>query len=93
MPLTLYGQNSYMKLGATARLYLLSGSHAVNSIYNRLLTPVLPLIVTEFDLSYAQAGLIVSAYSAGNSLFQYPLSLIPSIISRKLLRSLSYKST
>lgn len=72
-----------MKLGTQARLLILSGSHAVNSVYNRILTPMLPLIVAEFGLNYAQAGLIVSAYAAGNSLFQYPISFAADYTGRR----------
>jgi len=72
-----------MNLGTKAKLLVLSGSHAVNSVYNRILTPLLPLIVTEFDLNYSQAGLIVSAYAAGNSLFQYPISFAADYTGRR----------
>ena len=77
------GQTNYMNLGTKAKLLLLSGSHAVNSVYNRILTPLLPLIVIEFDLNYSQAGLIVSAYAAGNSLFQYPISFVADYTGRR----------
>ena len=57
-------------------LFAISGSHAVNAFYTQLLIPVLPLIVSEFELNYAQAGLIVTTYSAANSVFQLPLSFV-----------------
>ena len=55
-------------------LFALAGSHSINSFYMHFLIPVIPLIVFEFGLSYAQAGLIVSAYAVANSVFQFPLS-------------------
>ena len=64
-PRTLFDQTIHMKLGTQARLLILSGSHAVNSVYNRILTPMLPLIVSEFGLNYAQAGLIVTVRNVG----------------------------
>ncbi len=57
-------------------LFAIASSHAVNAFYTQLLIPVLPLIVSEFDLNYVQAGLIVSTYSVANSVFQFPLSFV-----------------
>ena len=57
-------------------VFAIAGSHAVNAFYTQLLIPVLPLIVAEFELNYVQAGLIVTTYSAANSVFQFPLSFI-----------------
>ena len=57
-------------------LFAIAGSHTVNAFYTQLLIPVLPLIVAEFELSYVQAGLIVTTYSVANSVFQFPLSFI-----------------
>ena len=57
-------------------LFAIAGSHAVNAFYTQLLIPVLPLIVSEFELNYVQAGLIVTTYSAANSVFQFPLSFV-----------------
>ena len=72
-----------MNLGTSSRIYLLSATHAVNSVYNRVLTPVLPLIVADFGLSYSQVGLIASAYAAGNSLFQFPISFAADYTGRR----------
>ncbi|MBI3128772.1 MAG: MFS transporter [Candidatus Tectomicrobia bacterium] len=57
-------------------LFALSASHGLNSFYMYLLIPVLPLIVKEYDLSYVEAGILVSAYSLSNSLFQFPFSFL-----------------
>ncbi len=55
-------------------LFAIAGSHAVNAFYTQLLIPVLPIIVSEFELNYVQAGLIVTTYSVANSIFQFPVS-------------------
>lgn len=57
-------------------LFAIAGSHAVNAFYTQLLIPVLPLIVSEFELNYVQAGLVVTTYSVANSVFQFPLSFV-----------------
>ncbi|MBT3821148.1 MAG: MFS transporter, partial [Nitrospinaceae bacterium] len=74
-----------MNFSSRFKIFILAGSHSVNSVYNRVLTPVLPLIVMDFDLSYAQAGLIVTAYSVGNSLFQFPISFAADYTGRRRL--------
>ncbi len=72
-----------MNFGNKFNLFVLTGSHSVNSVYNRLLTPVLPLIVLDFGLTYAETGLIVSAYAAGNGLFQFPISFAADYTGRR----------
>ena len=72
-----------MNFGTKFNLFVLSGSHSVNSVYNRMLTPVLPLILSDFNLSYSQVGLIVSAYAAGNFVFQYPISFAADYTGRR----------
>ena len=74
-----------MNFSSSFKLFVLTGSHSVNSVYNRVLTPVLPLIVMDFDLNYAQVGLIVTAYSIGNSLFQFPISFAADYTGRRRL--------
>lgn len=55
---------------------ILAGGHSVNSVYNRVLTPLLPFIAKDFQVSIAEAGLIISAYAIGNGLFQFPISFL-----------------
>ena len=78
-------KRDHMNFGTNFKLFVLSGSHSVNSVYNRVLTPVLPLIVADFGLTYAQTGLIVTAYAAGNSLFQFPISFAADYSGRRRL--------
>lgn len=59
-----------------ANVLIIASSHAVNSVYNRMLTPILPLIMADFGLNYAQTGLIASVYALSNSLFQLPISFL-----------------
>ncbi|GEM_PF-780078 len=66
-------------------VFLLSGSHAVNSVYARVLTPVLPLILLDFKLSYFETGLIVSTYSFACGIFQFPISFFADYLNRHRL--------
>ncbi len=59
-----------------ANVLIIASSHSVNSVYNRMLTPILPLIMADFGLNYAQTGLIASVYALSSSLFQLPISFL-----------------
>ncbi|MEE9276541.1 MAG: MFS transporter, partial [bacterium] len=72
-----------MVSGNRLNIFILASSHSINSLYNRLLTPLIPLIVIEFGLSYAQAGLILSTYAVANSLFQFPISFAADYTGRR----------
>ena len=63
----------------------MSGSHAVNSVYARVLTPILPLILLDFKLSYFETGLIVSIYSFACGIFQFPISFFADYLNRHRL--------
>ena len=73
-------KSSYLK-----SVFLLSGSHAVNSVYARVLTPILPLILLDFKLSYFETGLIVSIYSFACGIFQFPISFFADYLNRHRL--------
>ena len=63
-------------MSAYANIFIIAASHSVNSLYNRILTPILPLIMADFGLNYAQTGLIASVYALSSSLFQLPISFL-----------------
>lgn len=73
-------KSSYLK-----SVFLLSGSHSVNSIYSRVLTPILPLILIDFKLSYFETGMIVSTYSFASGIFQFPISFFADYLNRHRL--------
>jgi FSR family fosmidomycin resistance protein-like MFS transporter len=55
---------------------LVSGAHGVNEFYSTAIPPVLPLVVSEFDVSIAEAGLLVTAYFAMYAIFQLPAGYV-----------------
>ncbi|MED5578842.1 MAG: MFS transporter [Nitrospinota bacterium] len=63
----------------------MSGSHSVNSVYSRVLTPILPVVLIDFDLSYFQIGMIVSTYAFASGIFQFPISFFADYLSRHRL--------
>ncbi|WP_232423941.1 MFS transporter [Haladaptatus paucihalophilus] len=58
------------------RVVLISGAHGVNEFFSLALPPILPLLVTDYGLTYARAGLLVSVYFAMYALFQLPAGFL-----------------
>jgi MFS family permease len=50
--------------------------HFTHHVTNTLLTPLLPLIRDGFNLTYAQSGLLVSAFSVSQGLSQAPIGAL-----------------
>ena len=72
-------------MSTRANILIIASSHSVNSLYNRILTPILPLIMADFGLNYAQTGLIASVYALSSSLFQLPISFLGDFTGRTRL--------
>ena len=47
----------------TANVILVAFSHLLHDIFNSFLAPIVPLLITKFDLSYAKVGLLGSLQS------------------------------
>lgn len=57
-------------------LWACSALHAVNDAFFAVMFPLLPLLAAELDLSYAEVGLIKTAFSASSSVLQLPVGLL-----------------
>jgi MFS family permease len=51
---------------------LIAVAHGVNEFYSVALPPILPLIVSDFSISYGQAGALVTVFFIMYSVFQIP---------------------
>ncbi len=65
-----------MKGRASAVLAIIAATHFVHDGFADLVYVLLPLWAAEFSLSFAQVGVIRTAYSGGMALFQIPAGLI-----------------
>lgn len=57
-------------------ILLLSVLHGVNEFYSIALPPILPLLIADLDISYTQAGLLLSVFFLMYSVFQLPAGMI-----------------
>lgn len=67
------------------RVLLISGAHAVNEFYSVALPPILPLLVADLSVSYAEAGLLVTVYFVMYTIFQLPVGFLADRTSKRAL--------
>jgi MFS family permease len=53
-------------------VWLITGAHAVNEFYSVAIPPVIPLLVSDLGISYAEAGGLLTVYYLVYSAFQLP---------------------
>jgi MFS family permease len=53
-------------------IWLVTVAHAVNEFYSVALPPILPLLVNDFSISYAEAGALLTVFYVTYSVFQLP---------------------
>lgn len=57
-------------------LSLLGMAHGLSDGFSNMLVPVLALIITDMQLSPFEAGVLLSCFTVGAMVFQYPLSIL-----------------
>lgn len=67
---------SELGLAAPRRVLLLSGAHAMNEFFGVALPPILPLLVADFPINYAEAGFLLTVFFAVYSVFQVPAGVL-----------------
>jgi FSR family fosmidomycin resistance protein-like MFS transporter len=80
------GDDRAVKGRASAVLVVIAATHFLHDGFADVVYILLPLWAAEFSLSFAQVGIIRSAYSGGMALFQIPAGLLAERIGeRKVL--------
>lgn len=64
---------------------LLSVAHGVNEFYSVALPPILPLLVSDFGVTYGQAGVLVTVFFTVYSIFQLPAGRLADRFGQRLL--------
>ncbi len=65
------------------RVWLITGAHAVNEFYSVALPPILPLLVADFDITYGQAGALLTVFYVMYSVFQLPAGALADRVGKK----------
>lgn len=64
-------------------VWLITGAHAVNEFYSVALPPILPLLVADFDITYGQAGALLTVFYVMYSVFQLPAGALADRVGKK----------
>lgn len=64
---------------------LISTAHGVNEFYSIALPPILPLLVTDLNITYTEAGLLVTTYFMMYTVFQLPAGFVADRIGQRQL--------
>ncbi|MFB6280801.1 MAG: MFS transporter [Haloferacaceae archaeon] len=64
---------------------LISLSHGVNEFYTLVLPPIIPLLVADLSITYAQAGVLLTVFFVMYSVFQLPAGLLADRVGKKRL--------
>src|SRR5438105_10720661 len=70
------GDDRAVKARASAVLVTVAAAHFIHDGFSDVVYILLPLWAMEFSLSFAQVGVIRTAYSGGMALFQIPAGLL-----------------
>lgn len=64
---------------------LVSMAHGATEFYTLALPPILPLLVSDFAINYAEAGLLVTAYFVMYAVFQLPAGFVADWLGQRYL--------
>ena len=70
------------------QVWLITLTHAINEFYSVALPPIIPLIVSDLEISYTQAGGLLTVFYAMYSLFQLPAGRLADRVGQKHLLTL-----
>jgi len=77
--------DDYRNIERPRNIGLVSLSHGINEFYGLVIPPIIPLLVTDLDITYAAAGLLLTVFYAMYSIFQLPAGIIADRIGKKRL--------
>ncbi|MFB6160990.1 MAG: MFS transporter [Haloferacaceae archaeon] len=64
---------------------LVSTAHGANEFYSIVLPPILPLLVSGFEIGYTRAGLLVTTYFVMYTVFQLPAGFVADRVGQRKL--------
>lgn len=76
---------SFFEVGNPQKVGLVTVAHGVNEFYSVALPPILPLLVADFNVSYAEAGFLLTVYFLVYSVFQLPSGRLSDRIGQRYL--------
>nr|WP_218818937.1 MFS transporter [Halorubrum vacuolatum] len=59
--------------------------HGVNEFFSIVIPPIIPLLVADFGITYAQAGFLVTIFFVMYALFQLPAGMLADVVGKERL--------
>ena len=75
----------WLDVARPREIWLVTGAHAVNEFYSVALPPILPLLVADFDITYGEAGALLTVYFVMYSVFQLPAGFLADRVGQRRL--------
>lgn len=76
---------AFARLSRPRVVGVVSAGHAVNEFFSIVIPPVIPLLVTDLAITYAEAGLLLTSFFVMFSIFQLPAGLLADRIGKDRL--------
>lgn len=83
--LTRWFQSRLFTVSNPREIWLITAAHGINEFYSIALPPILPLLVSNFGVSYAQIGALLTIFYATYSIFQLPMGMLADRIGQRRL--------
>lgn len=77
-----------LSVSSPRRVGLITFSHGINEFYSVALPPVIPLLVADLNITYAQAGGLLTVFYVMYSVFQIPAGRLADRVGQKRLLTL-----
>lgn len=75
----------FRDIGEPKNVVLISSTHGVNEFFSIAIPPIIPFLVSDLEISFAEAGLLLTVFFVMYSIFQLPAGILGDRIGKKRL--------
>ncbi len=77
--------HEFRDLAEPRNVTLVSATHGVNEFFSIAIPPIIPFLVADLEITFAQAGLLLTVFFLMYSIFQLPAGLLADRVGKKRL--------
>lgn len=75
----------FRELSQPKNVTLISTTHGINEFFSIAIPPIIPFLVSDLDITFAQAGLLLTVFFVIYSVFQMPVGMLSDRVGKKRL--------
>lgn len=75
----------FRDIGEPKNVILISSTHGVNEFFSIAIPPIIPFLVSDLDITFAEAGLLLTVFFVMYSIFQLPAGILGDRVGKKRL--------